>query len=54
LIPRQTLPEIKARMVELGADTVGCNHYQFGRFVRDEIAKFRRIVKEAKIAVDCG
>jgi len=46
------VPEIKARMVELGADTVDSNPDQFGSFIRDEIAKFRRIVKAAKIAVD--
>ena len=45
-------PEIRARMVELGADTVESNPNQFGRFIRDEIAKFRRIVKEARISVD--
>ena len=45
-------PEIKARMVELGADTVDSSPDQFGRFIRDEIAKFRRIVKESRIAVD--
>jgi tripartite-type tricarboxylate transporter receptor subunit TctC len=46
------LPELRTRMVELGADPVETNPDQFGRFIRDEIAKFRRIVNEARITVD--
>jgi tripartite-type tricarboxylate transporter receptor subunit TctC len=46
------MPEIRARMVELGAETVASNPEHFGRFIRDETAKFRRIVKDARIAVD--
>ena len=46
------LPAIRARMAELGAEPVGSGPEQFGEFIRAEIAKYRRIVKEAKIAID--
>lgn len=46
------LPAIKARMAELGAEPAGSGPEQFGEFIRAEIAKYRRIVKEAKITID--
>lgn len=46
------LPAIRARMAELGAESVGSGPEQFGEFIRAEIAKYRRIVKEAKITID--
>lgn len=46
------LPNIRARMTELGAEPVGSSPEQFGDFVRTEIAKFRSIAKQANIRVD--
>ncbi len=46
------LPSIRARMSELGAQPVGSSPEQFGDFVRNEIAKFRSIAKQANIKVD--
>jgi tripartite-type tricarboxylate transporter receptor subunit TctC len=46
------IPEIRSRMADLGADPVGNTSAQFTDFIRSEIAKFRRIVKEARITLN--
>ncbi len=46
------LPDIKARMAELGAEPVGSSSEQFGELIRTDIAKYRRVAKEAKVAID--
>lgn len=46
------LADIRARMTELGAEPVGSSPGQFGEFIRAEIAKYRRIVKETKVTID--
>ena len=43
---------VRARMAELGAEPVGGSPEQFGDFIRAEIAKYRKVVQETKIAVD--
>ena len=45
-------PDIRARMAELGAEPAGTGPAQFSDFIRAEIAKFRRIVKQANIKID--
>jgi tripartite-type tricarboxylate transporter receptor subunit TctC len=47
-----TLPDVKTLMADLGAEPMASSPEQFQRFIRAEIAKFRKIVKDAKIAVD--
>lgn len=44
--------EMKGRMADLGVDPVGGTPEQLGELVRSEIAKFRKIVAEAKIRLD--
>ena len=44
--------EIRNRMAELGADPVGGTPDQLGELVRSEIAKFRKIVADAKITLN--
>ena len=44
--------EMKARMADLGVDPVGGTPEQLGELVRTEIAKFRKIVAEAKITLN--
>jgi|LNFM01.1.fsa_nt_gb tripartite-type tricarboxylate transporter receptor subunit TctC len=44
--------EIRGRMAELGADPVGGTPDQLGELVRSEIAKFRKIVADAKITLN--
>jgi tripartite-type tricarboxylate transporter receptor subunit TctC len=46
------LPDIRARMAELGAEPIGSTAAQFGETIRTDIAKYRKIVKEAKISIN--
>ena len=43
------LPEIKERMMALGADPVGSTPEQFGAFAKTEAVKWSRVVKDANI-----
>jgi tripartite-type tricarboxylate transporter receptor subunit TctC len=44
--------EMKGRMAELGVDPVGGSSEQLGELVRTEIAKFKKIVADAKITLN--
>jgi tripartite-type tricarboxylate transporter receptor subunit TctC len=44
--------EIRSRMADLGADPVGGTPEQLAEVIRSEIAKFRKIVAEAKITLN--
>ena len=46
------LPDIKARMADLGAEPVGSTPAQFSELIRSEITKYRKIVKETRITVN--
>jgi tripartite-type tricarboxylate transporter receptor subunit TctC len=46
------IPEIKALLVEAGAEPVQSSPDQFAQFIRAEIAKFNRVVKEANIKIE--
>ena len=46
------LPDIRARMAELGAEPIGSTAAQFGEIIRSDIAKYRKIVKDAKISIN--
>ena len=43
------LPDVKARLLEQGAEPVGNTPEQFGAFIKSEISKYTRIVKDAGI-----
>jgi tripartite-type tricarboxylate transporter receptor subunit TctC len=45
-------PDIRARMATLGAEPVGSTSAQFGELIRSDIAKYRKIVKDAKISLN--
>jgi len=45
-------PDFRAKPVELGAEPAGGTPAQWGAFVRDEIEKWARIAKSAKIVAD--
>ena len=45
-------PEVKQSMANVGADTVGNTPEQFTAFIRDERAKYAKIVKEGNIRMD--
>ena len=46
------LPDVKERLLVLGAEPTPSTPEQFDAHVRSEVAKFRKIVEEAKIKVD--
>src|SRR5436853_2313934 len=45
------LPDVKARLNGLGFDPIGSGGEQFAGYVRDEMAKYEKIIKDAKINV---
>ena len=44
------LPDVMEKNASFGADAVGGTPEQFGNYLKSEIAKFARVVKEAKIS----
>jgi len=46
------LPDMKLRLNVLGFDPIGSNGEQFATYIRDEMAKYEKIIKDAKIRVD--
>ena len=46
------LSDVRARMIDMGADPVGNTSAQFGELIRSEIAKYQKIVKETKITIN--
>jgi tripartite-type tricarboxylate transporter receptor subunit TctC len=46
------LPDMKQRLATLGFDPIGSNGDQFGKYIRDEMAKYEKIIKDAKIKLD--
>ena len=47
-----TLPDVKEKLNSVGAEDGGGSPEQFCKFVRDEIAKYSKIVKEAGVKLD--
>lgn len=52
LVDALKLPEVQARFAEQGAEAVGNTPEQMSRFVRDEAARWARIIKDANVTVD--
>ena len=52
LVDLLKLPDIKARMADLGAEPVGSTAAQFAEFIRAEITKYQKIVKDTKITIN--
>jgi tripartite-type tricarboxylate transporter receptor subunit TctC len=46
------LPDVKERIAAAGADVVGSSPDEFAAFIRNERAKYGRIVKEANIKLE--
>jgi tripartite-type tricarboxylate transporter receptor subunit TctC len=46
------LPDVKARLSALGFDAIGTGGGEFARYIREEMAKYEKIIKEAKIKVE--
>ena len=52
LVELLKLPDVRTRMADMGAEPVGSTAAQFGEFIRSEIAKYRKIVKETGITIN--
>jgi tripartite-type tricarboxylate transporter receptor subunit TctC len=46
------LPEVKERLATLGFDPIGTHGEAFAKYIRDEMAKYEKIIKDAKIKMD--
>jgi tripartite-type tricarboxylate transporter receptor subunit TctC len=46
------LPDVKTRLSGLGFEPIGSGGAQFAAYVRDEMAKYEKIIKDAKITVE--
>jgi tripartite-type tricarboxylate transporter receptor subunit TctC len=46
------LPDVKQRSNALGFDPIGSGSEQFATYIRDEMAKYDKIIKDAKIKVE--
>jgi tripartite-type tricarboxylate transporter receptor subunit TctC len=46
------LPEVKQRLSNFGFDPIGTGGAQFAAYIRDEMAKYEKIIKDAKIRVE--
>jgi tripartite-type tricarboxylate transporter receptor subunit TctC len=46
------LPDVKARLNGIGFDPIGSGGEQFATYIRDEMAKYEKIIKDAKIRVE--
>jgi tripartite-type tricarboxylate transporter receptor subunit TctC len=45
-------PDMKARLNQLGFEPIGAGSEQFGKYIRTEMTKYEKIIKDAKIKVD--
>ena len=52
LLKTLALPEIRERMLALGAEPVGSTPEEFGAFIKTEAAKWSRVVKDANIRLE--
>jgi len=43
---------VKERFNTLGFEPIGAHGEAFGKYIRDEMAKYAKIIKDAKIKVD--
>jgi tripartite-type tricarboxylate transporter receptor subunit TctC len=46
------LPDVKQRLNTLGFDPIGTGGAQFANYIRDEMAKYEKIIRDAKIKVE--
>ena len=46
------LPDMKARLAALGFEAKGGTSEQFAQYIRDEMTKYEKIIKDAKIRVE--
>ena len=46
------LPDVKARLNALGFEAIGTGGGEFALYIREEMAKYEKIIREAKIKVE--
>jgi tripartite-type tricarboxylate transporter receptor subunit TctC len=46
------LPDVKQRLNTLGFDPIGTGGGEFAAYIRDEMAKYEKIIRDAKIKVE--
>ena len=46
------LPDVKDRMFDLGLDPVGGSAESFGTFVKEDIARWAKVIKEANVKAE--
>ena len=46
------MPDVKERLNELGFEPIGAPADQFAKYIRDEMAKYEAIIKNAKIKAE--
>ena len=46
------LPDVRSRLLDLGADIVGDSPDQFGAFIKGELVKWSKLLKETGIRLD--
>lgn len=52
LVKALAIPDVKERIVGLGADPVGNSPEEFGAFIRKEIATWSKVIKEVGITIE--
>jgi tripartite-type tricarboxylate transporter receptor subunit TctC len=52
LVEALRMPDVQHRFAEQGAEVVGNTPEQMGRFVRDEAAKWQKVIRDASVTVD--
>jgi len=52
LIHALNTPQLKRKFAEMGLFTVGDSPEQFGEFIREEVQKWKRVIKDAHVKVD--
>ena len=52
IVKSLAIPEVKERIVALGADPVGNTPEEFGAFIRKEIATWSKVIKEVGITIE--
>ncbi len=45
-------PEIRERFLQLGIEPVGSNSAEFTKFLKDEVAKWAKVIKDANVKID--
>ena len=45
-------PDVKKRFADLGVEAVSSTPDQFGKFIREEMGKYAKLIKEANIKVN--